>query len=237
MDAFKDAIMAYALYYPVVEILSSVAIALVIWFGGMGVLRGVVTIGILTAFMPGTRSAFFRPIQDLSDKYNILQAAIVASSERVFKLLDTPIEITSSPSEPQEATVGSGAALSLIHVWFCLSQNGDGSDENQPSSHAAGHVTGNGHGQIGASSEAYDWILRDVSFTIEPGETVAIVGHTGAGKTTIISLLMRFYDIQKGAIRIDGVDIRHMDVHALAPPLRRGVPAKDPFPLQRDDRK
>ena len=221
MDAFKDAIMAYALYYPVVEILSSVAIALVIWFGGMGVLRGVVTIGILTAFMQYAQR-FFRPIQDLSDKYNILQAAM-ASSERVFKLLDTPIEIT-SPSEPQE-TVGS-SRIEFDHVWFAYRKT-ETSDENQPSSHVVGHVTGNGRGQIGASSEAYDWILRDVSFVIEPGETVAIVGHTGAGKTTIISLLMRFYDIQKGAIRIDGVDIRHMDVHDLR--RRFGVVLQDPF--------
>ncbi len=136
MDAFKDAIMAYALYYPVVEILSSVAIALVIWFGGMGVLRGAVTIGILTAFMQYAQR-FFRPIQDLSDKYNILQAAM-ASSERVFKLLDTPIEIT-SPAQPQEAT-GAGR-IEFDHVWFSYRQM-DTADENQQ----AFTVTGNGHG-------------------------------------------------------------------------------------------
>jgi ATP-binding cassette subfamily B protein len=217
MDAFKDAIMAYSLYYPVVEILSSVAIALVIWFGGMGVLRGVVTIGILSAFMQYAQR-FFRPIQDLSDKYNILQAAM-ASSERVFKLLDTPIEIT-SPAEPQKPIGAS--RIEFDHVWFAYRAL-EISDENQTPSPA----TGNGHSQTAASSEAFDWILRDVSFTIEPGETVAIVGHTGAGKTTIISLLMRFYDIQKGAIRIDGVDIRHMDVHDLR--RRFGVVLQDPF--------
>jgi ATP-binding cassette, subfamily B, multidrug efflux pump len=216
MDAFKDAIMAYSLYYPVVEILSSVAIALVIWFGGMGVLRGVVTIGILSAFMQYAQR-FFRPIQDLSDKYNILQAAM-ASSERVFKLLDTPIEIT-SPAEPQKPVGAS--RIEFDHVWFAYRAI-ETSEENQLSTPA----TGNGHSQT-ASSEAFDWILRDVSFTIEPGETVAIVGHTGAGKTTIISLLMRFYDIQKGAIRIDGVDIRHMDVHDLR--RRFGVVLQDPF--------
>jgi ATP-binding cassette subfamily B protein len=217
MDAFKDAIMAYSLYYPVVEILSSVAIALVIWFGGMGVLRGVVTIGILSAFMQYAQR-FFRPIQDLSDKYNILQAAM-ASSERVFKLLDTPIEIT-SPAEPQKPVGAS--RIEFDHVWFAYRAI-ETSEENQTPSPA----TGNGHSQNAASSEAFDWILRDVSFTIEPGETVAIVGHTGAGKTTIISLLMRFYDIQKGAIRIDGVDIRHMDVHDLR--RRFGVVLQDPF--------
>ena len=217
MDAFKDAIMAYSLYYPVVEILSSVAIALVIWFGGMGVLRGVVTIGILSAFMQYAQR-FFRPIQDLSDKYNILQAAM-ASSERVFKLLDTPIEIT-SPAEPQRPVGAS--RIEFDHVWFAYRAL-ETSEENQTPSPA----TGNGHSQTAANSEAFDWILRDVSFTIEPGETVAIVGHTGAGKTTIISLLMRFYDIQKGAIRIDGVDIRHMDVHDLR--RRFGVVLQDPF--------
>jgi ATP-binding cassette, subfamily B, multidrug efflux pump len=219
MDAFKDAILAYALYYPVVEILSSAAIALVIWFGGMGVLRGAVTIGILTAFMQYAQR-FFRPIQDLSDKYNILQAAM-ASSERVFKLLDTPIEIV-SPAQPQVAQ-GAGR-VEFDHVWFAY-RKVEMSDATLP----APPTTGNGHAAANdtAKAEAFDWILRDVSFTIEPGETVAIVGHTGAGKTTIISLLMRFYDIQKGAIRIDGVDIRQMDLNDLR--RRFGVVLQDPF--------
>jgi ATP-binding cassette subfamily B multidrug efflux pump len=215
MDAYKDAIMAYALYYPVVEILSSVAIALVIWFGGMGVLRGAVTIGILTAFMQYAQR-FFRPIQDLSDKYNILQAAM-ASSERVFKLLDTPIEIV-TPAQPQVAQ-GAGR-VEFDHVWFAYRklETPDAALQTSP-------TTSNGN--AAPNAEGYDWILRDVSFTIEPGETVAIVGHTGAGKTTIISLLMRFYDIQKGAIRIDGVDIRQMDLNDLR--RRFGVVLQDPF--------
>src|SRR6478735_4761669 len=221
MDAFKDAIMAYALYYPVVEILSSVAIAMVIWFGGFGVLRGAVTIGVLTAFMQYAQR-FFRPIQDLSDKYNILQGAM-ASSERVFKLLDTPVEIT-SPALPQQAS-GAGR-IEFDHVWFAYRKV-----ETDDDSHAAVKAGSNGHGEIDtkakANAESYDWILRDVSFTIEPGETVAIVGHTGAGKTTIISLLMRFYDIQKGAIRIDGVDIRQMELNDLR--RRFGVVLQDPF--------
>jgi ATP-binding cassette subfamily B protein len=217
MDAFKDAIMAYALYYPVVEILSSVAIAMVIYFGGFGVLRGAVTIGVLTAFMQYAQR-FFRPIQDLSDKYNILQGAM-ASSERVFKLLDTPVEIT-SPDQPRQAS-GAGR-IEFDHVWFAYRQL-ETSDETQALLDAAS----NGHGPADAHAETYDWILRDVSFTIEPGETVAIVGHTGAGKTTIISLLMRFYDIQKGAIRIDGVDIRQMELNDLR--RRFGVVLQDPF--------
>jgi ATP-binding cassette, subfamily B, multidrug efflux pump len=229
MDAYKDAIMAYALYYPVVEVLSSVAIAMVIYFGGYGVLRSAVTIGVLTAFMQYAQR-FFRPIQDLSDKYNILQGAM-ASSERVFKLLDTPVEIV-SPDQPRQAS-GAGR-IEFDHVWFAYRQI-ETSDE-KPALLDAGS---NGHGAIDAHAEAgfetkaetkaetYDWILRDVSFTIEPGETVAIVGHTGAGKTTIISLLMRFYDIQRGAIRIDGVDIRQMELNDLR--RRFGVVLQDPF--------
>jgi ATP-binding cassette, subfamily B, multidrug efflux pump len=217
MEAFKDAIMAYALYYPVVEILSSVAIAMVIYFGGFGVLRGAVTIGVLTAFMQYAQR-FFRPIQDLSDKYNILQGAM-ASSERVFKLLDTPIEIT-SPSLPQKAE-GAGR-IEFDHVWFAYRKL-----ETEDDAHAAANASSNGHGELDSKSGTFDWILRDVSFTIDPGETVAIVGHTGAGKTTIISLLMRFYDIQKGAIRIDGVDIRQMDLNDLR--RRFGVVLQDPF--------
>jgi ATP-binding cassette subfamily B multidrug efflux pump len=217
MEAFKDAIMAYALYYPVVEILSSVAIAMVIYFGGFGVLRGAVTIGVLTAFMQYAQR-FFRPIQDLSDKYNILQGAM-ASSERVFKLLDTPIEIT-SPALPQKAE-GAGR-IEFDHVWFAYRKL-----ETDDDAHAAASAVSNGHGELDSKSDTFDWILRDVSFTIDPGETVAIVGHTGAGKTTIISLLMRFYDIQKGAIRIDGVDIRQMDLNDLR--RRFGVVLQDPF--------
>jgi len=246
MDAYKDAIMAYALYYPVVEILSSIAIAMVIYYGGLGTLRNAVTIGTLTAFMQYAQR-FFRPIQDLSDKYNILQSAM-ASSERVFKLLDTPIEIT-SPAEPRQAA-GAGR-IEFDHVWFAYRKL-EPADDGQPATSggngpsraetaasvtsAATSTVTNGHPHQRAvqpvldqqsSAENYDWVLRDVSFAIEPGETIAIVGHTGAGKTTIISLLMRFYDIQRGAIRIDGVDIREMELTDLR--RRFGVVLQDPF--------
>src|SRR6478609_6616596 len=240
MDAYKDAIMAYALYYPVVEVLSSVAIAMVIYFGGYGVLRSAVTIGVLTAFMQYAQR-FFRPIQDLSDKYNILQGAM-ASSERVFKLLDTPVEIT-SPEQPRQAS-GAGR-IEFDHVWFAYRKI-EAAEDGQPiiagNGIQAPAISGSSNTAQGALAPAagnghppdeplkvghFDWILRDVSFTIEPGETVAIVGHTGAGKTTIISLLMRFYDIQKGAIRIDGVDIRQMELNDLR--RRFGVVLQDPF--------
>lgn len=237
MDAFKDAIMAHAVYYPVVEILSSTAIACVIWFGGNDIIRGLmvnsvtmnfagpnwfplhvvrtaVSIGILTAFIQYAQR-FFRPIQDFSEKYNILQSAM-AASERVFKLLDTPAEIT-SPAVTRTPT-GPGR-IEFDHVWFAYRSTSAG--------------TGDGGGNAGEGARATpagnqpDWILRDVSFTIEPGETVAIVGHTGAGKTTIISLLMRFYDVQKGAVKIDGVDVKEMDLADLR--RRYGVVLQDPF--------
>jgi ATP-binding cassette subfamily B protein len=237
MDAFKDAIMAHAVYYPIVEILSAIAIACVIWFGGNDVIRGATTIGVLAAFIQYAQR-FFRPIQDFSEKYNILQSAM-AASERVFKLLDTPAEIT-SPAVTKMPT-GPGR-IEFDHVWFAYRdvpvEAAKGAGESPATTQTTQSKAGNGRvgtglrpvkaeqGSAHASTEP-DWILRDVSFTIEPGETVAIVGHTGAGKTTIISLLMRFYDVQKGAVRIDGVDVKEMDL----PELRRryGVVLQDPF--------
>jgi len=217
MDAYKDAIMAHAVYYPVVEVLSAVAIASVIWVGGGQVIRGVVTLGVLVAFMQYAQR-FFRPIQDLSEKYNILQSAM-ASSERVFKLLDTPAEITS----PAVTKVPDGPGrIEFDQVWFAYRTLAQAKEEAASKGEQLKVAGGNGD-----LSQQYDWVLRDVSFVIEPGETVAIVGHTGAGKTTIISLLLRFYDVQKGAIRIDGVDIREMDLMELR--RRYGVVLQDPF--------
>ncbi len=211
MVAFKDAIMAYALYYPAVELLSSIAIALVIWIGGRGVLRGTVTIGILVAFIQYSQR-FWRPIQDLSDKYNILQAAM-AASERVFRLLDTPAEVTAPPDPLPSPRAG---RIEFRNVWFTYERL----TPEQLSTIAA------------ASPEdleaiGVEWILRGVSFTIEPNETAAIVGHTGAGKTTIISLMMRFYDVQRGQVLIDGIDVRQHDLTALRQHF--GVVLQDPF--------
>ena len=217
MDAFKDAIMAHAIYYPVVEILSSTAIACVIWFGGGEVVRGVATIGILQAFIQYSQR-FFRPIQDLSEKYNILQSAM-ASAERIFKLLDTQTEVV-APAEPK--IVDGPGRIEFDHVWFAY-RNVPQPDPNQAESKNGNSVV---HIHDSKPGEP-DWVLCDVSFTIEPGETVAIVGHTGAGKTTILSLLMRFYDVQQGAIRIDGVDIREMELTALR--RRFGMVLQDPF--------
>ncbi len=212
MEAFKDSIMAYALYYPAVELLSSTAIALVIWIGGRGVIRGAVSIGILVAFIQYAQR-FFRPIQDLSEKYNILQAAM-AASERVFKLLDTKPEIV-SPAHPKEGD--NSGRIEFKNVWFTYQRL----DEE-----TAALIAKSTPAELEAM-DSIEWILRGVSFSIEPDQTAAIVGHTGAGKTTIISLMMRFYDIQHGQILIDGVDVREHDLKRLR--QRFGVVLQDPF--------
>ncbi|MGC2403117.1 MAG: ABC transporter ATP-binding protein [Acidobacteriaceae bacterium] len=214
MKAFKDAILAYALYYPAIELLSSVAIALVIWLGGDGVLRNAVSIGVLVAFIQYSQR-FFRPIQDLSEKYNILQAAM-AASERVFKLLDTPAELR-SPAKP-EASDGSGR-IEFHHVWFTYQRL----DPAQVARIRQAQETE----EILAATPEVEWILKDVSFVIEPDQTAAIVGHTGAGKTTIIALMMRFYEVQRGSVLINGVDVREQDVTRLRQNF--GVVLQDPF--------
>src|SRR5450631_1061912 len=264
MDAFKDAIMAHAVYYPVVEILSSIAIAWVIWFGGRDVLHNLVvtsvavsfsrktllafhllrhtavTLGVLIAFIQYAQR-FFRPIQDLSEKYNILQSAM-AAAERVFKLLDTPVEITETPVTK---TPDGPGRIEFDHVWFAYRGApaedgkvagkgiaGEGARAPQDLKDYGGtgvpaRPVERSSTSVSSKEEELDWVLRDVSFTIEPGETVAIVGHTGAGKTTIISLLLRFYDVQRGAVRIDGVDVKEMSLNDLR--RRFGVVLQDPF--------
>lgn len=214
-DAWTDAIKAYSLYYPIVEFLSSFAIALVLWRGGFSILRavgvpagslpgGVVTVGILVAFIQYAQR-FFRPIQDLSDKYNILQAAM-AAAERVFKLLDTqPSIVSPQPALAVDADSPELGRIEFRDVWFTY-EDLTGRSPDDPS---------------------IEWILRGISFTIEPNQTAAIVGHTGAGKTTITGLMMRFYDIQRGQILVDGLDIRQQDVQALR--RRFGVVLQDPF--------
>jgi len=222
--AWTDAIFAYALYYPVVEFLSSVAIALVIWFGGLAVLRGnpslaehvnllhpVVTLGILIAFIQYAQR-FFRPIQDLSDKYNILQAAM-AASERVFKLLDTEPDIQ-SPAMPVAGDLS--GRIEFRDVWFTYKTLD--ADEERVLAHSS---------DPGRDLPDVEWILRGVSFVVEPDQTAAIVGHTGAGKTTITALMMRFYDVQAGQVLVDDVDVREQDLNALR--RRFGVVLQDPF--------
>ncbi|MBI4464882.1 MAG: ABC transporter ATP-binding protein, partial [Acidobacteria bacterium] len=176
-----------------VEVLSSGAIALILWYGGHRDLGQTLTIGILVAYIQYAQR-FFRPIQDLSEKYNILQSAM-ASSERIFKLLDTPVAVESPENPEQPERTETGGRVEFRNVWFAY------------------------HDQ--------DWVLQDISLTIEPGETVALVGHTGAGKTTLISLLLRFYDVQQGQVLLDGADVRLQDLRSLR--QRFGVVLQDPF--------
>jgi ATP-binding cassette, subfamily B, multidrug efflux pump len=197
MLAWRDAILAYALFYPAVEFLSFATIALIYWSGGNRILSGGLTLGVLTAFTMFAQR-FFRPIQDLSEKFNILQSAM-AASERIFKLLDEPAPAGSDPNAiPLDHPRGE---IEFRNVWFSYRNVPEPAEE--------------------------DWVLRDVSFRVEPGQTIAIVGHTGAGKTTLISLLLRFYDIQRGQILLDGKDIRLIELQD----LRRqfGIVLQDPF--------
>jgi ATP-binding cassette subfamily B protein len=191
MDAYKNAITAYGWFYPVVEFLGMITLSMLLAYGGLRIHSGALSLGVLVAFFQyGLR--FFRPIQDLSEKYNILQGAM-AASERIFRLLDAPADIV-SPERPRPVPRES-AAIEFDHVWFAYNKDA--------------------------------WVLRDVGFRIAPGETVAVVGHTGAGKTTLASLLLRFYDVQQGCIRLGGVDIREFDLAE----LRRqfGVVLQDPY--------
>ena len=174
LKAYKDSILAYGLFYPAVEYFGVIAVAIVLWFGGGLAMDGVVSLGVVLAFIQYSQR-FYRPIQDLSDKYNILQSAM-ASSERIFKLLDTPVTI-SDPAQPLQPPSGKGK-IEFRNVSF-------------------------------AYQEDY-WVLEDVSFTVDAGQRVAVVGHTGAGKTTLTNLLLRFYDVNKGEILLDGVDIRRL---------------------------
>ncbi len=197
MLAWRDAILAYALFYPAVEFLSFATIALIFWSGGIRILSGTLSLGILTAFTMFAQR-FFRPIQDLSEKFNILQSAM-AASERIFKLLDEPVLVESDPNAiPLDQPRGE---IEFRNVWFSYRNVPEPADE--------------------------DWVLRDVSFRVAPGQTFAIVGHTGAGKTTLISLLLRFYDVQRGQILLDGKDIRLIELQD----LRRqfGIVLQDPF--------
>ena len=176
-DANLRSIFYYAVFYPAIDLLAAAAVALILLYGGAQVLSGGLTLGVLVAFIQYSER-FWRPISDLSEKFNILQAAM-ASSERIFTLLDTPV-LVAAPLAPRRLGAIRGA-VAFENVWFSYGQG-------EP-----------------------DWVLRDIDFTVEPGKSVALVGHTGAGKTSIISLLARFYDVQQGRVTLDGVDVREMD--------------------------
>jgi ATP-binding cassette subfamily B protein len=185
-NANYDSIFYYAVFYPAIEMVAAIAAALILWYGGARILRGGgagelsngLTLGALVAFLQYS-ARFFRPISDMSEKFNVMQAAM-ASSERIFKLIDEPVAIR-QPEQPRART-GEGHIV-FDHVWFAYT--------NQ------------------------DYVLRAVSFEVKPGQRVGIVSATGSGKTTLINLLLRFYDVSKGRITVDGVDIREMDLAGL----------------------
>jgi len=198
---------------PAVDMLSILAIALVIWSGGAGVLSGAVTVGVLNMFIQYSLR-FWRPIQDMSDKYNILQSAM-AASERIFRLLDTEAEIVS----PLNALQGDKSnRIEFRHVWFTYQKLTEAQRAAVAAENTAAGL---------AAMAGIEWILKDVSFIVEPGQTVAIVGHTGAGKTTLTSLMMRFYDVTAGQILLDGIDLRQQDLTALRQHF--AVVLQDPF--------
>jgi ATP-binding cassette, subfamily B, multidrug efflux pump len=200
LEAHLRSIRYYALFFPVIEVLTSVALALILWYGGGQVVQDAITIGTVAAFLQLARR-FFRPIQDLSEKYNVLQGAM-AASERIFALLDTPPEIRDR-AEPVALPAPGRGEVEFRDVWFRYSDDAE-------------------------------WVLRGVSFHARPGERVAIVGATGAGKSTIINLLMRFYDVQRGEIRYDGVPIREAPIQDLR--RRIGLVLQDVFLFSADVR-
>ncbi len=185
-DANIKSIFYYAVFYPGVELIGAIAVGLIIWYSGIEAISGVVTLGTVMAFFQ-FNEMFWRPIRDLSEKYNIMQTAM-ASSERIFKLLDDK-SIIANPKKPVPLNSFRGE-IEFQNIWFA-------------------------YNPIEPGSTNHEWILKDVSFKINPGETAAIVGHTGAGKSTIINLLTRFYDIQQGKIFVDGIDIRKIEQEEL----------------------
>jgi ATP-binding cassette subfamily B protein len=176
-DANIDSIFYYAVFYPAIEAIGALSLALIIWYGGLRVMSGALTLGALVAFAQYS-GRFFRPISDMSEKFNVMQSAM-ASSERIFKLLDEPVAIQ-SPPEGAKGAAPRAAHIVFDHVWFAYN--------------------------------AEDWVLKDVSFEVRPGERIGIVGATGSGKTTLINLLLRFYDVQRGRITVDGVNLKTIDL-------------------------
>jgi ATP-binding cassette subfamily B protein len=213
LSAHLRSITVYAVFFPVVEFLGSVALACLLWYGGLRVLDQTLTVGILAAFIQLTRR-FFQPLQDLAEKYNLLQSAM-ASSERIFRLMDTRPTVLEA-THPKRLPRPIRGEVVFEDVWFRY----DGSADGRLGASATG-----GDGMLAQHEEplaeppsrraAESWVLRGVSFTARPDQTLAIVGHTGAGKTTIISLLLRFYDPQRGRITLDGVDIRELSLAQL----------------------
>lgn len=206
LEAHLRSITYYALFFPIIEVFTAVALALIVWYGGLSILAGATTVGIIAAFLLYARR-FFRPIQDLSDKYNLLQAAM-ASSERIFKLLDRPPAVADPSDGGLRLPAPVRGEIEFRDVWFSYTGQ---REESEP-----------------------EWVLKGLSFRVEPGEKLAIVGHTGAGKTTVISLLMRFYDPQRGEVLLDGVPVRRIRQEELRQAI--GLVLQDIFLFSEDVR-
>jgi ATP-binding cassette subfamily B multidrug efflux pump len=211
-DANIDSIFYYAVFYPAIEVVSTLAASLIIWYGGGSVLQRTLTLGALVAFLQYSQR-FFRPISDMSEKFNVLQSAM-ASSERIFKLLDEPVTIE-SPAQPARRPAPAQGHIRFEDVWFAyndderLSTTGDTEDRRtKPDCASVSPVV---ESSVVARSEP-TWVLKGITFEVRPGDRVGIVGATGSGKTTLINLLLRFYDVKRGRITIDGVDIRELDL-------------------------
>jgi ATP-binding cassette subfamily B multidrug efflux pump len=233
-DANLKSIFYYAVFYPAIDVLAAAAIASILLYGGGRVLQGTLTLGALVAFVQYSER-FWRPISDLSEKFNILQASM-ASSERIFGLLDTPPQVQ-PPAHPASLETLQGR-VAFDHVWFSYGDAPEGLQSHEPAGAAVDSADGDAQtglrsgsqrareagftpaeragGQGGAAQHPpAQWILRDIDFAVEPGRSVALVGATGAGKTSIISLLTRFYDVQRGRVTLDGVDVRELDTRQL----------------------
>jgi ATP-binding cassette subfamily B protein len=217
LDAQLRSITVYALYFPVIEFLTTLALASLLLSAGAQVGRGTLTVGTVAAFLQLVRR-FFQPLQDLSEKYNILQGAM-AASERIFGLLDMPSApgVTATPDRAAQvdAIKAHGVTVEFDDVWFAYAADGGVSDD-VATAVTDGPPAGDGPAPAGGGAEAAPrWVLRGVSFRAAPGQSVALVGHTGAGKTTIVNLLLRFYEPQRGRILVNGVDIRTLPVDVL----------------------
>jgi ATP-binding cassette subfamily B protein len=215
-DANIDSIFYYAVFYPAIEVVSTLASSLIIWYGGGSVLQRTLTLGALVAFLQYSQR-FFRPISDMSEKFNVLQSAM-ASSERIFKLLDEPVTIE-SPAQPARRSAQAQGHIRFEDVWFAynaaerLSTTGDTEDRRRrPIVSSVSPVSSVVESSVVVENSSPNWVLKGITFDVRPGERVGIVGATGSGKTTLINLLLRFYDVKRGRITIDGVDIRALDL-------------------------
>lgn len=216
--AWVEIIKWFALFFPLVGFMGEITVALVLWYGGGQVVQQAITLGLLVAFTDYVRQ-LFQPLQDLSEKFNIFQAAM-ASAERIFSLLDAKEEVADKPGAiPVERFKGQ---IEFEEVWFAYGRRGEarpepGKEEDTPPDLQS---------TSGEQGE-WDWVLRGVSFRVRPGEKVALVGATGAGKTSVISLIARFYDVQQGAVKIDGVEVREYRQRDLRRAI--GIVLQDPF--------